>query len=68
MSTKISNQDGDDYAEDKNAPFDDVTHWVGNLPSKDTDSTKRVTQRSTWRKIKSNILSKELGMETKRKD
>ena len=68
MSTKISNQDGDDYAEDKNAPFDDVTHWVGNLPRKDTDSTKRVTKRSTWRKIKSNILSQELGMETKRKD
>lgn len=68
MSTKISNQDGDDYAEDKNAPFDDVTHWVGNLHSKDTDSTKRVTQRSTWRKIKSNILSQKLGMETKRKD
>ena len=22
-------------AEDSNAPFDDVTHWVGNLPSKD---------------------------------
>ena len=55
-------------AKDTNTPFDDVTHWVGNLPSKDTDSTKRVTQRSTWRKIKSNILSKELGMETKRKD
>ena len=55
-------------AQDTNTPFDDVTHWVGNLPSKDTDSTKRVTQRSTWRKIKSNILSKELGMETKRKD
>ena len=68
MSTKISNQDGDDYAEDKNAPFDDVTHWVGNLSSKDTDSTKRVTQRNIWRKIKSNILSQELGMETKRKD
>ena len=55
-------------AQDTNTPFDDVTHWVGNLPSKDTDSTKRVTQRSTWRKIKSNILSQELGMETKRKD
>ena len=68
MSTKISNQDGDDYAEDKNTPFDDVTHWVGNLPRKDTDSTKRVTKRSTWRKIKSNILSKKLGVETKPKD
>ena len=57
-----------DDAQDTNAPFDDVTHWVGNLPSKDTDSTKRVTQRSTWRKIKSNILSQELGVEKKRKD
>ena len=57
-----------DDTQDTNAPFDDVTHWVGNLPSKDTDSTKRVTQRSTWRKIKSNILSKKLGVETKRED
>ena len=57
-----------DDAEDSNAPFDDVTHWVGNLPSKDTDSTKRVTKRSTWRKIKSNILSQELGMEKKSED
>ena len=68
MSTKISNQDGDDYAEDKNAPFDDVTHWVGNLPRKDTDSPKRVTKRSTWRKIKSNFFSQELGVEKKRED
>ena len=58
----------DSYAKDKNAPFDDVTHWVGNLPSKDTDSIKRVTKRNTWRKIKSNILSKKLGVETKRED
>ena len=61
-------QEETEDGENPNTPFDDVTHWVGNLPSKDTDSTKRVTQRSTWRKIKSNILSKELGMETKRKD
>ena len=60
----LMSEESDD-AEDKNAPFDDVTHWVGNLPSKDTDSTKRVTQRSTWRKIKSNILGQELGMEKK---
>ena len=64
----MSNQDGDDYAEDKNAPFDDVTHWVGNLPSKDTDSTKRVTKRNTGRETKSNFLRKKLGMETKQKD
>ena len=60
----MENEDG----KNPNTPFDDVTHWVGNLPSKDTDSTKRVTQRNIWRKIKSNILSQELGMETKRKD
>ena len=60
--------ESDDDAEDKNAPFDDVTHWVGNLPRKNTDSTKRVTKRSTWRKIKSNFLSEKLGMETKQKD
>ena len=55
-------------AEDKNAPFDDVTHWVGNLPSKNTDSSKRATERSAWRKIKPNILSQKLGVEKKRED
>ncbi len=60
--------ESDDDAEDKNAPFDDVTHWVGNLPRKDTDRSKRVTKRSTWRKIKSNFLSEKLGVETKQKD
>ena len=51
-----------------NTPFDDVTHWVGNLPSKDTDSTERSSKRNTRRKTKSNFLRKKLGMETKRKD
>ena len=57
-----------DDAQDTNAPFDDVTHWVGNLPSKDTDSTERSSKRNTRRKTKSNFLRKKLGMETKRKD
>ena len=55
-------------AEDTNAPFDDVTHWVGNLPRKDTDSTERVTKRNTRRKTKSNFFRKKLGMEEKPKD
>ena len=55
----------DEDAEDKNAPFDDVTHWVGNLPSKDTDSTERTTKRNTRRETKSNILRKKLGLEKK---
>ena len=55
----------DKYAEDKNAPFDDVTHWVGNLPRKDTDSTKRTTKRNTRRETKSNFLRKKLGLEEK---
>ena len=50
----------DEDAEDKNAPFDDVTHWVGNLPRKDTDSTKRTTKRNTRRETKSNFLRKKL--------
>ena len=54
-----------DDAEDKNAPFDDVTHWVGNLPRKDTDSTKRTTKRNTRRETKSNFLRKKLGLEKK---
>ena len=57
-----------DYAEDTNAPFDDVTHWVGNLPRKDTNRFKRSTQRNTWWQTQSNILRKKLGMEKKRKD
>ncbi len=61
-------QEETEDGENPNTPFDDVTHWVGNLPSKDTDSTKRVTERSTWRKIKPNILSKELGVEKKQQD
>ena len=52
-----------DDAEDKNAPFDDVTHWVGNLPSKDTDSNERTNKRNTRRKTKSNFLRKKLGLE-----
>ena len=63
----LMSEESDD-AEDKNAPFDDVTHWVGNLPRKDTDSSKRVTERSAWRKIKSNFFSQELGVEKKRED
>ena len=54
-----------DDAEDKNAPFDDVTHWVGNLPSKDTDSNERTNKRNTRRKTKSNFLRKKLGLEKK---
>ena len=57
-----------DYAEDTNAPFDDVTHWVGNLPSKDTDSIERPIKRYSWWQTKSNILRKKLGVETKRED
>ena len=60
----MENEDG----KNPNTPFDDVTHWVGNLPSKDTDSTKRVTKRNTGRETKSNILRKKLGVETKRED
>tara|TARA_R100001480_G_scaffold20460_1_gene30229 strand:- start:62 stop:244 length:183 start_codon:yes stop_codon:yes gene_type:complete len=54
--------------ENPNTPFDDATHWVGNLPRKDTDSTKRSIKRRSWWQIKSDILRKKLGMETKWKD
>ena len=57
-----------DYAEDTNAPFDDVTHWVGNLPSKDTDSNERPIKRYSWWQTKSNVLRSKLGVETKRED
>ena len=60
----MENEDG----KNPNTPFDDVTHWVGNLPRKNTNRTKRTAKRSTWRKIKSNILSQELGMEKKSED
>ena len=61
-------QEETEDGENPNTPFDDVTHWVGNLPRKDTDSTERVTKRNTRRKTKSNFLGKKLGMEKKRKD
>ena len=48
---------GGDNGSDQNTPFDDVTHWVGNLPRKDTDSTKCTIERGTWWKIKSNLFS-----------
>ena len=48
---------GGDNGSDQNTPFDDVTHWVGNLPRKDTDSTKCTIERSAWWKIKPNVLS-----------
>ena len=59
---------GGDNGSDQNTPFDDVTHWVGNLPRKDTDSTERVTKRNTRRKTKSNFFRKKLGMEKKPED
>ena len=49
----VVNDDG----QDTNAPFDDVTHWLGYLSRKDIDSTERTTERGTWWKIKSNFLS-----------
>ena len=49
--------------QDKNTPFDDVTHWVGNLPNTDTDSDERTNKRNTRGKSKSNFLSKKLGLE-----
>jgi len=58
-------QSEDDSDEDSNTPFDDVTHWVGNIPDKNNDSTKRVTKRSTRRETKSNFLRKKLGLEKK---
>ena len=61
-------QEETEDGENPNTPFDDVTHWVGNLPRKDTDSTERVTKRNTRRKTKSNFLRKKLGMEEKQED
>ena len=39
------------YEQDKNTPFDDVTHWVGNLPTKDTDSDERTNKRNLVRPL-----------------
>ena len=60
----MENEDG----KNPNTPFDDVTHWVGNLSSEDTDSTQRPIKRYSWWQTKSNILRKKLGVETKRED
>jgi len=50
-------QEMTDDTETTNAPYDDVTHWVGHLSRKDNDSTKCPTERGTWWKIKSNLFS-----------
>ena len=57
-----------DDTEDTNAPFDDVTHWVGNLPSQNHDSIERPVKRYSWWQTKSNVLRSKLGVETKRED
>ena len=54
-----------DDAEDKNTPFDDVTHWAGKLSSKSNDSDERTNKRNPRRKTKSNFLRKKLGLEKK---
>ena len=58
-------QEENDYAEDSNTPFDDVTHWAGKLSSQGDDSNERTNKRNTRRKTKSNFLRKKLGMEKK---
>ena len=58
---QVESEDG----ENPNTPFDDVTHWVGNLPRKDTDSDERTNKRNPGGKIKSNFLRKKLGLEKK---
>ena len=55
-------------AEDTNTPFDDVTHWVGHLPSTNTNRIECTTKRYPWWQPQSNILRKKLGVETKRED
>ena len=58
-------QEETEDGENPNTPFDDVTHWVGNIPTKSGDSNERTTKRNTRRKSKSNFLRKKLGMEEK---
>ena len=45
---------------------DDVTHWIGKLPKKDSDSTECLDKRDSRRQFKPDILSEELGVEKKR--
>ena len=56
-------QEETEDGENPNTPFDDVTHWVGNLPRKDNDSDERTNKRNTRRKTKPNFFSKKLGLE-----
>ena len=58
-------QEETEDGENPNTPFDDVTHWVGNLPTKSDDSNERTNKRDTRRKTKSNFLRKKLRMEKK---
>ena len=58
-------QEETEDGENPNTPFDDVTHWVGNIPTKSDDSNERTNKRVTRRKTKSNFLRKKLGLEEK---
>lgn len=47
---------------DKDDPYDDVTHWVGNLPKKNTDSAERSTECDTNGPEQPDIQRKKLPM------
>ena len=49
----------------KDDPHDECTHWIGNLPKTDNDSTERPDKCNTRGTPEPNILSTKLGVEEK---
>lgn len=46
--------------EQEDGPYDDVTHWIGDLPKASVDSTKHPDKRDTRRETKPDVQRKEL--------
>lgn len=46
--------------EKDDGPYDDVTHWVGNLPKESTHNIKHSTERDLGREHEPDVQRKEL--------
>jgi len=46
--------------EKEDGPFDDATHWVGNLPKESTDNPEHTTERDNGREHEPDVQRKEL--------
>ena len=47
-------------------PHDDSTNWIGNLPKEGTDSTERITKRTSGRAKQSDVQRTEPRLATQK--